>query len=307
MGEEDYDSIEAACREIGEFIETRPLEEIVVERTKLQERARQLKGNLDDLLDQEDQYKEKYGGSDDLSLALGEKSVELRGVKDDLEDLAPVPEGFTNAAEFVSVYKKEETLLVEIRERQHDLWQEKMEWEKEAPEETVEELEGLLQEAQARFERIKKHGSALKIVRERTDSLAEKLDGNTFDEFSEQFGKYMGQVTGGRYRKVGDGNNIPSSIVRENDDIELPFDLLSAGTKDVFSLALRLTMAGYFLKEAKGVLVLDDPFVDLDPERQQRAAELISTFAEEKQTLLFTCHPNHAALFPHVAPFKIGM
>jgi DNA repair protein SbcC/Rad50 len=306
LGEEDYDSIETAFREIGEIIATRPLEEIVVEKTKLQGRAEELNGDLSDLLDQENQYKEDYGGADDLSLALGEKSVELKGVKDDLENLAPVPEGFTDAAEFFSAYKREEAGLVELQGRQRGLWQEKMEWEKEAQEETVEELEGLLQEAQTRFERRKKHGYALRTVRERTDSLAEELDGNTFDEFNEQFGKYMEQVTDGRYRKVGDGNNIPSSIVREGDDIELPFDLLSAGTKDVFSLALRLAMAGYFLKEAKGVLVLDDPFVDMDPERQQRAADMISTFAEEKQTLLFTCHPNHAALFPHVDPFEIG-
>ena len=46
LGEEDYDSIETAFREIGEIIATRPLEEIVVEKTKLQGRAGKLNGDL---------------------------------------------------------------------------------------------------------------------------------------------------------------------------------------------------------------------------------------------------------------------
>jgi len=64
----------------------------------------------------------------------------------------------------------------------------------------------------------------------------------------------------------------------------------------VLALALHLSMANHFLKEADGFLIMDDPFVDLDPDRQKRAAELINRFAEEKQMLIFTCHQSHADL-----------
>jgi len=36
--------------------------------------------------------------------------------------------------------------------------------------------------------------------------------------------------------------------------------------------------------------------VDLDPQRQERAAAVIQEFAEGKQVILFTCHPAHAKL-----------
>ena len=74
--------------------------------------------------------------------------------------------------------------------------------------------------------------------------------------------------------------------------------LLSAGTRAGLGLAVRLSMAHTFIGEGDGFLVLDDPLVDLDPDRQRAAAEVIRRFAESRQVLLLTCHPTHADFFP---------
>jgi exonuclease SbcC len=66
-----------------------------------------------------------------------------------------------------------------------------------------------------------------------------------------------------------------------------------------------LAMADYFLKEEDGFLVMDDPLVDLDPQRQKLAAGVLSRFAEEKQVVLFTCHPAHASLFPEAEAIEL--
>jgi len=41
---------------------------------------------------------------------------------------------------------------------------------------------------------------------------------------------------------------------------------------------------------------MDDPLVDLDPDRQSKAADAIKDFAENKQLILLTCHPTHAKM-----------
>ncbi len=51
---------------------------------------------------------------------------------------------------------------------------------------------------------------------------------------------------------------------------DLPLDLLSAGTRDVLSLAVRLGMAAYSLEGNDGFLVMDDPLVNLDPGASRR-------------------------------------
>jgi uncharacterized protein YhaN len=57
-----------------------------------------------------------------------------------------------------------------------------------------------------------------------------------------------------------------------------------------------LTFAVFAQTLGSGFVAMDDPFVNLDPDRQKKAAELIRSFAERKQVLLFTCHPRVAEL-----------
>ena len=74
----------------------------------------------------------------------------------------------------------------------------------------------------------------------------------------------------------------------------MAYDLLSTGTQDVLAIALRLAFAREFLGEEKSFIMLDDPLVDLDPERQAKTSEVIQSFSEDHQVILFTCHPSHA-------------
>ena len=41
---------------------------------------------------------------------------------------------------------------------------------------------------------------------------------------------------------------------------------------------------------------MDDPLVDMDPERQALAAAVLARFAARQQLIVFTCHPSHAEI-----------
>ena len=58
----------------------------------------------------------------------------------------------------------------------------------------------------------------------------------------------------------------------------------------------RLLCAHCGIYNKSGFIVLDDPLVNLDPERQEMAAKCLREIAEEKQVIVLTCHPSHAAL-----------
>ena len=90
-------------------------------------------------------------------------------------------------------------------------------------------------------------------------------------------------------------DSLPSAFER-TDGAQVPYGWLSAGTKDAFALALRLAMADHFLGREDGFLLLDDPLVNMDPERQKIAAGMLREFASRPQVLVFTCHPAHAEL-----------
>ena len=103
-------------------------------------------------------------------------------------------------------------------------------------------------------------------------------------------------MTNNKYAKVAMDESLPEGFIR-SDGSKIPYSFLSIGTKDVLALSIRLAIAKYFLRESPGVLIMDDPLVDMDPKRQQTASKVLNEFAKEKQLILFTCHPSHAQLF----------
>ena len=63
-------------------------------------------------------------------------------------------------------------------------------------------------------------------------------------------------------------------------------------------------MAAHFLEGLDGFLILDDPMVDLDTDRQRKTADILREFAEQKQVILLTCHEAHAELLTQ-SPLRI--
>ena len=57
----------------------------------------------------------------------------------------------------------------------------------------------------------------------------------------------------------------------------------------MIGLCLRLSMTDAMYKGEKPVLVLDDPFVNLDDKKTSSAAKLLSEVAKEYQVIYFTC------------------
>jgi len=121
------------------------------------------------------------------------------------------------------------------------------------------------------------------------------LDRDTHVGLKNELERYISAITGNRYDKVALDGSLPEGFIR-GDGKTIPYEFLSTGTKDALSLSLRLSMANYFLKEANGFIVMDDPLVDLDPERQKNASKLLQEFAGNKQVIVFTCHPANSKL-----------
>lgn len=68
---------------------------------------------------------------------------------------------------------------------------------------------------------------------------------------------------------------------------------LSAGERSLCSLCLRLALAENLYRDGERPLILlDDPFVHLDPEHLRKAADVLGELAGNYQILYFCCHPD---------------
>ena len=152
-----------------------------------------------------------------------------------------------------------------------------------------------LGESEQNFQRILLDGKALAHIKEKAIDLLGKMDTKTYEEFQNKFVKYFIHMSGKSFSRVEMEQDLPGKLIKD-DGSELTYNLLSFGTKDTFSLALRLTMAEYFLRDKSGFLILDDPLVDMDSGRQALAAEQINEFAKTRQVIFLTCHPQTAEM-----------
>ena len=63
----------------------------------------------------------------------------------------------------------------------------------------------------------------------------------------------------------------------------------SAGEQDLIRIVERFAVVDALYEKEQPVLILDDPFVNLDPERYERALAFIKEMSKRRQMIYFTC------------------
>lgn len=145
----------------------------------------------------------------------------------------------------------------------------------------------------------------------RTTTLARALIDDTQREFERnrqpavlaEASRTFALVTQGRYDRVVQDENAREIAVLDARGGRRTVDALSRGTAEQLYLCIRLALASEFGRRSEPLpLVLDDVFVNFDPERARAMAQVVAQFAENQQVLAFTCHPSTRDLLLGVAP-----
>ena len=302
---ETPESLEEKVRESGADREVRPLADIVDEKARTEEGVKHLEQEERELKKELEAFEKEYGQKD----LLFEKAVQVVGKKKELEEklseLEELPLEFTDAGNFIEYYENKMKEKTTIAETLLEVKLRKAAIEDGMIEESSEEVARQLEYAEIRFRKHLETAEALETIRLITREIIDTSEQEALRPFEKELAVNLERLTLKRYHGSLLEQELPAAVQR-SDGIEVPYRLLSAGTKDVLSIALRLVMAGFYLGTREGFLVMDDPLVDMDPERQKAAASLLTDFAEKTQVIIFTCHPSHAALFGNAKTIELS-
>lgn len=69
-------------------------------------------------------------------------------------------------------------------------------------------------------------------------------------------------------------------------------ELLSAGYRNLVELARRMAFIDAMYEEEKPFILLDDPFINLDPPKVEGGMRFLEAIARDHQVLYFTCHES---------------
>lgn len=293
LGDTNFEELESSIKDVAELSGVEPIADVV---GKLVTSQHQLEKMNSDLTQQQkvlDEYRQKYKDPDSLLMTMTDAIQKEKELKKKLDALSPMPDRIENVDAFIEEYKQKQEELTRLNEALK-----KLEIERAGihlPDQSSEELQEQLDELNDVFDIVLRKGKAILRVREVADELSGHLDQQAFLGLKSDIERFISGMTDHRYEEIKIDESLPTGFVRSDGNI-IETDLLSTGTLDVLGLALRLSMANYFLKEPEAFLVMDDPFVDMDPDRQSNAAILLKEYSKTKQLIVFTCHPTHADL-----------
>lgn len=117
-------------------------------------------------------------------------------------------------------------------------------------------------------------------------------------------GTHFSRVTNGRYRRVlQDPQSDGAILVEPETGPPLGPDALSRGTAEQLYLAMRLGLvADYGARRARLPVIVDDVFVNFDPERARAMAHAFLDLSPDHQVMMFTCHPWVVETFHAIDP-----
>jgi exonuclease SbcC len=294
LGEETFTTLEKSVKKINIPDKIRKAAAVVEDLMRVENEINELKEDRDEYKEKITGWKEEYTDADDLLLALAELTGGKKKKTTEIEGLAPLPDG-VDADDFIEKYDLAEEDYDDAKDEKNRLILEKSQLEAEAPESSVEEYEKELREAKDAFALELKKGRNIARIQDVMDDLLDEMDSGTYQSLQDDVAQYTARMTDNRYAEIEMDESLPAGLHRADGEV-IAYDRLSEGTQDVLSIALKLAMADKYLEDREGFIIMDDPFVDLDPQRQERAAAVIRDFAEGKQVILFTCHPAHAKL-----------
>ena len=148
------------------------------------------------------------------------------------------------------------------------------------------ELEG---EITALEEKLTEYTETLSVIQSTMSLLAEACDNMT--------SRYIGKTKESflRYEEALGGNggsfavDTDFALSKSEHGAARSEESYSRGTRDLYSLAMRLGLVDSLYESEQPFIILDDPFISLDDERLKKGKKLLAELAKKRQILYFTC------------------
>lgn len=272
------------------------------ERNKALTRKAELEVNQGQVLKNVDKWRTEYTDLDTLTTYILDKAAELQKTQTELANLPQLPEGYETVSAYLADLSDKESRQSQLEASLSNLKVEHSALSHAATKHSAEELRDAWESKAREFQRQKENGEALRRVRSKLQQIIEERGNeNPMKSLETSIARRFQELTCGAYASVKLDGGAPVEVTGK---IPLEAELLSQGTRGSLALATRLSLAELYLEQMQGLLILDDPFTDMDPDRRHAAGRCLGDFAKQRQVIFFTCHPDHKHELEEIAAAK---
>ena len=237
-----------------------------------------------------DEFAALYTDTRSLLLLVAANASKKTEAESALANLPPLPEGYESAEDFLSDLDERSESLNELREMLAAVTAELRTMPPAPSELSITELQDEVDIKHQAYTRMLAQGQSLQRIRDTVQRVASaQSTSGPMQQLPHNVSKYFEQITNGAYSSIAMVDKVPT---KASGSALQDFDVkrLSQGTKTSLALATRLALAEAYLSERPGVIMLDDPCVDMDADRASAAMALLKDVGAQHQVIVFTCH-----------------
>ena len=165
--------------------------------------------------------------------------------------------------------------------------------------ETVDAVDGRIELVRGRMQEAREGRDRAFVLARLTREADRRFREENQPELLLRAGRYLRQVTHGRYDRIemGDAGDESFYLREPSGSRRIRVgETTSQGTKEQVYLALRLAIVNHLDSGHERLpIFMDETLVNWDAWRRDRAFDLLRDLASERQVFIFTCHPAMAA------------
>ncbi|MCI8631918.1 MAG: AAA family ATPase [Lachnospiraceae bacterium] len=211
------------------------------------------------------EFEEKH---DPAQLAALPDEAELPSLEAVNEQIQQLTDQMQEAQNRISDYRK---TLADLQEKQEE------------QEENSAQLQQLKEIQLAEQEKY----AAVSMAKEKLILAKEAMTARYADPIRRAFGMYYEKISGEPAEAFHVDANTNVTVDEFGKQREIA--ALSAGYRDLIGVCLRIALVDAMYQEEVPVLIMDDPFTNLDDEKNAAAAAFLKEIAEKYQVIYFTC------------------
>ena len=157
----------------------------------------------------------------------------------------------------------------------------------------------------SKIEELTQKYNSLCFAIETLKEACDELKNSVSPRLSEMASNLFKMATGGQYSGLFVN---PELELNFNDNLtSKSVEFLSASTKDIAYMCLRLALLDLLFENEMPPLICDDSFVRLDRNRFENLSKVMSAISRKTQIFIFTCHEREASLFSQLGANIITM
>lgn len=240
-------------------------------------------------------YADEYGSISELKAKAFDVSTELSKARESAAAADDIPEEFLRVTDPEAHLAALRSTLKSIQSQREEALTARTAAEsrlRSIEDSAVGDPAAAAEEAERAFEEQRTLLGHWLHISEVFESRKEQLHSEPMKDISDSFSRYLSVITGGRVSsEFPESDQLNINIY--SDDRLMDHARLSEGTKETVSLAFRLAVLDHLFPEGGGVIVLDDPFTEMDAERAAQSCELLKACAERHQVIFLTCHEEY--------------